>query len=154
LQDQIASLQAQAADPANAGRKTQLLAGADAGKQKLDQLTTAASFYDTFVTSITTPDASGIAPIAAITQELAIDTMISGGTDVLLLHLENTGGGYLVKKNLLTALGSPPLYHTGGATATYLLIRGTDGEVLDGDIVPIHGGYVQSKDLAETLARI
>jgi hypothetical protein len=79
LQDQIASLQAQAADPANAGRKTQLLAGADAGKQKLDQLTTAASFYDTFVTSITTPDASGIAPIAAITQELAIDTAASPG---------------------------------------------------------------------------
>jgi hypothetical protein len=153
LQAQISTKQTEATDPKNTANHAAALAAVELLKARLAPYTAVATQYDGFVTFLSTPDANGVAPIATITQELAIETILKRGADVLLLHLESTGGGYLIKKNLLTALGSMPLYHTGGATATYLLLSGPEGEALGGDIVPVYGGFIRSEDLAGTLAR-
>jgi len=109
------------------------------------------ALYDAFVSSLTTPDANGAVPLTAIAQELAIHTALNAGAAVLLLRLETTGGGYLVKKNLLTGLGAMPLFHMGGASASYLLLDGKDGTVLGGDVVPVYGGYVRTDKLRDFL---
>jgi hypothetical protein len=86
-----------------------------------------------------------------LAQEFDMDATFAAGGAILLLRLESAGGGFLVKKNLLTGLGSMPLFHSGGATVTYLLLDGKEGRVLKGDVVPVHGGFVASNKMEATL---
>jgi hypothetical protein len=86
-------------------------------------------------------------PLSAIAEELAIHNALKEDGTVLLLRLENSGGSYLVKKHFLAGLLKSPLYHMGGATVTYLLLRGTNGSVLAGGIVPVHGGFKNADEL-------
>jgi hypothetical protein len=123
-------------------------------KPKTDQLNGVIALYDAFASSLTTPDANGTVPVSVLVQEHAVDAALKAGAGVLLLRLENTGGGYLLKKNLLTGLGAEiPLYHMGGATVTYLLLAGADGKVLGGDVVTIHGGFVRTDKLRGELQK-
>jgi hypothetical protein len=127
----------QAADPAVPAAKVALLNGAIA-------------LYDSFVNGLTTPDSSGMLPIALVAQEFSTIAGSQNGA-ILLLRLESAGGGFLVKKNIWTGLGSMPLFHSGGATVSYLLLNGSDGKVLKGDVVPVYGGFVASDDMEKTL---
>jgi hypothetical protein len=147
----IADTEKKAADPANAATKDALLQTAAALKPKVDQLNGLIALYDSFATSLTTPDSNGAAPLSAIAQEFAIDAALKADAAVLLLRLENSGGGYLLKKNLWTGLGKMPLYHMGGATVTYLLLDGPGGKVLAGDVVPVYGGFVKTDNLRDEL---
>lgn len=151
----IADVEKKAADPQNTLSKDALLARAAALKSRLDQLTGVIALYDSFAGSLTTPDATtGSVPLAILAQEFTIDTALKQGeAAVLLLRLENTGGGYLLKKNLLTGLWKMPLYHMGGATVSYLLLSGPDGKVIAGDVYPIHGGFVRTDDLRDVLEK-
>jgi hypothetical protein len=158
INDQIVDLKQQAADQAApAGGDNQAgdeILGVIAGlKPKTDRLTSVIALYDVFANSLTTVDANGSAPISGLVLEYAADKALQAGAGVLLLRLENTGGGYLVKKNLLTGLGVMPLFHMGGATVTYLLLAGNDGKVLAGDAVAIHGGFVRTDRLKEELQK-
>jgi len=113
-------------------------------KARADQLNGVISLYDSFASALTTPDANGAVPLTLVAQEFARDTTLKAGGDVLLLRLESSGGGFLVKKNLWTGLGAMPLYHMGGATITYVLLSGPDGKVKAGDVVPVHGGFIRT----------
>lgn len=151
--DKIAETEKTAADPAKTGMKDQLLANLTTLKSKRDQLNGAIAIYDSFASSLTTPDSNGTVALAALAQDLGINAALRAGGYLLLLRLENSGGGYLLKKNLLTGLGSMPLYHMGGATVTYLLLSGHDGRVVDGDIIPVYGGFVRTDNLRNELAK-
>ena len=157
LQKQVAELDKQAADAEDANAQNpakdtrlKVIAGL---KPQTDQLTGVIALYDAFASALTTPDANGTVPVTVLVQEYTVDTALRDGAGVLLLRLENTGGGYLLKKNLLTGLGAMPLYHMGGATVTYLLLAGANGRVLAGDVVAIHGGFVQTNQLREELQK-
>lgn len=153
LQKQVGELEKPAAD-AGASARDALFGVIAELKPKTEQLTGVIALYDAFASSLTTPDANGTVPVSVLVQEYAVDTALQAGAGVLLLRLENTGGGYLLKKNLLTGLGAAiPLYHMGGATITYLLLAGADGRVLAGDVVAIHGGYVRSDELRDELRK-
>ena len=150
----IVDMEKKAADAQNAANKEALLARVAALKSRLDQLTGVIALYDSFASSLTTPDANtGSVPLAILAQEFTIDTALKGGAAVLLLRLENTGGGHLLKKNLLTGLGKMPLYHMGGATVGYLLLSGPNGKVVAGDVYPIHGGFVRTDDIRDVLEK-
>jgi hypothetical protein len=151
IKESIADFEKKAADPQNAATKDALLKDASALKPRLDQLNGLIALYDSFTSSLTTSDTNGVLPLTAVAQEFAIDTALKAGGAVLLLKLENSGGGYLLKKNLWTGLGSMPLFHMGGATVTYLLLSGKEGKVLAGDVVPFYGGFVRSDKLSEEL---
>jgi hypothetical protein len=120
--------------------------GADAGKARVEQLNAAIEVHDSFITWLTTANANGITPLTAVASEYAIWSSLEDST-VLLVRLETSGGGYLVKKNLLTGLGAMPLFHMGGAAVSYILFDGASGDVLAGDVVPVYGGYVRSDEL-------
>jgi hypothetical protein len=138
IKDQIAGLEKEAANK-------------DALKSTLDHLTGVIALYDSFESSLTVPDpGTGIAPLALLAQEFMLDKVLrEDGVAVLLLRLENTGGGYLLKKNLFTGLGQMPLYHMGGATVSYLLLNGSDGRVIGGDVYPIHGGFIRTDQIRD-----
>jgi tetratricopeptide (TPR) repeat protein len=142
----ITDFEKKAADPQNAANKDTLLARAAALKPRLDQLNGVIALYDSFASSLTTPEANtGSIPLAILAQEFAIDTALKETkAAVLLLRMDNSGGGYLLKKNLFTGLWAMPLYHMGGATVGYLLLSGPDGKVVAGDVYPIHGGFVRT----------
>jgi hypothetical protein len=84
-------------------------------------------------------------------QEAGIDSALTQGSAVLLLRLENTGGGFPVKKNLPTGLGAMPLFQMGGATVAYPPLKGTAGEAVAGDVVPVRRGCVPSDRTREVL---
>lgn len=155
MKDAIADNEKKAAAPnLDPATKDALLATAAALKAKVDQLKGVIALYDSFVESLTTPDSNATVPLMAIAREYSIAAALEDhgkGSAVLLLRLENSGGGYLLKKNLLTALWKMPLYHMGGATVAYLLLSGPDGQVLAGDIIPMYGGFVKTDHLRKKL---
>jgi hypothetical protein len=159
LKKQAAELEKQAdgndaAVDEDGGKKDEILRVIARLNPKTDQLNGVVALYDAFASSLTTPDANGTVPVSVLVQEHAIDAALKAGAGVLLLRLENTGGGYLLKKNLWTGLGAEmPLYHMGGATVTYLLLAGANGTVLAGDAIAIHGGFVRTDALREELQR-
>ncbi len=124
-----------------------------AGKEKLDQLAAVVALFDQFVASLSAADGGGATPVVALAQEVAIDAALRAGAGVLLLRLDSSGGGYLIKKNLWTGLGRMPMYSMGGATVTYLLLDGPEGRVLAGDTVPVYGGFERTDGLRDVLGR-
>jgi len=122
-------------------------------KARAPDLKAAKPLYDAFVTSLVTPEASGVLPLAALANERAISSLVlKADTRVLLVRLEATGGGYLVKKNLWTGLGAAaPLYHMGGAAMSYVLFDGPTAGVLAGDTVAVHGGYKPTRKIAKDI---
>lgn len=154
LRNQIATIEKDAAEEKIADRKAAILATGTASKLELDQLNGVIALYDSFASALTTPDANGSLPLALVAQELTVDSVLKAGAVVLLLRLENSGGGYLLKKNLWTGLGSMPLFHMGGATVSYLALEGADGKVIAGNVVPVYGGFVKSSDLRAKLQEI
>ena len=153
LQNKIADNEKKASNPANTSIKDSLLRDNAQLKAKEAQLNGVIALYDSFAGALTTPDANGILPISTVAQESAIDSALKGGGLVLILRLESSGGGYLVKKNLWTGLGRMPLFHMGGATVTYVLLQGTDGRVLAGGVVPDHGGFVRTDKIRDALSK-
>lgn len=138
----------------------QLEKGSDADKKKaadlktrVDLLKSVIALHDAFLISLSTPDSAGNLPIALVAQEFAIDDALQAENVILLVKLENAGGGYFVKKNLLTGLGTMPLYHMGGSTASYVLLEGKEGKVLAASVVPVHGGFVKAGEVQKELAK-
>lgn len=110
--------------------------------------------HEAFVASLTVPDGkTGALPAAALAFELAFEEALKNQADILLLRLESAGGGYLIKKNLWTGLGSIPLYHMGGATVSFLLLAGAEGTVKGGGVVPVHGGFIRAGRMQQHLDR-
>jgi hypothetical protein len=121
-------------------------------KARVEVLQAAIAAYDAFSFALLTPDATGVTPLALVAGELAIESALRGGV-ALLLKLDSSGGGYLVKKNLWTGLGGMPLFHTGGATVTYLLLDGVQGKVLAGDTIAVHGGFIPTDKIRDELRK-
>ena len=136
--------------PDGDAKKAALKSAADK-KAQADRKRGAATLYDAFATSLTTPDASGVIPMTGLAQEATLSAVLKSGGDVLLVRTDYSGGGYLVKKNIVTGLGGMPLEHSGGAVVSFLMLTGADGRVLDGGVVTLYGGYVKPKELAELL---
>ena len=114
--------------------------------------------YDAFVASLTTGAGTPARePLADLVADMALDLALSvadgSSPRLLLIRLEGSGGGILLKKNLLTGLGAAPLYHMGGAAISYLFLDGATGQVVKGGTVAQHGGFTRSADMQATLSR-
>jgi len=134
-------------------KKTRYQKEADAIKARCDRMKGLITLYDDFVKSFTTADAkTGKVPLVEIAQEFAIGQSLLKDANVLLLHLENFGGSYMIKKNIWSGLWGMPFYHTGGATVSYLLLDGQSGTVLLGGVVPIYGGFVKSNNIRKAVS--
>lgn len=122
-----------------------------ANKKAADALKTAAGLFDAWFGKLSTADDKGATMLATVVREKAVFKQLDGG-HLLILKVQKAGGGFLVKKNLWTSLGSMPLYHMGGAAVSYTLLNGHTGYVESAGVVPIHGGFVKAGDLRAELA--
>ena len=132
--------------------------GTGSNSEENNKISRAIELHNDFVGWLTQPDSNGNVPIHLLVQEKLINAKLvskkseKADVGVLLLRLENMGGGHLLKNNLWTGLRDEiPLYHMGGATVTYLLLSGKEGKVLDGDVVPMHGGFVRADQMRHKL---
>jgi hypothetical protein len=136
----------------DSSEKQALLKTVSDARIQAEQIKGAIASYDGFANGLATPDPkTGAIPLVGLAQELAIEEVLEGNGTILLLRLENTGGGYFIKKNLWTGLFGMPLYHMGGATVTYALFSGEGGKLLAGDVVPVHGGFVKAGNVERSL---
>lgn len=117
--------------------------------QDFAKLTAALKSYDDFINSLNSASGDGN-QLQTIMKELAVEQACKSRR-VLLVRLESSGGGYIIEKNLWTALWTMPLYYSGGASASYVLFEGLSGKVLGGDVVQVHGGCVKATNLANEL---
>lgn len=117
-----------------------------------DELAAAGDAFDAFLAWLTTPDAAGTAPLAAVVRDYAFDEAAAKAGNVLFVRLENHGGGVLRERNILAGLGSMPLYHAGGATASFVLVRAPAGDVAAAGVEPVYGGFVKSDELGSLLS--
>ena len=122
------------------------------------RMKSAMAAYDTFAASLSTSTGTAPEPLAELISDMGLEIALKTGSDnaekgtlLLLVRLEHSGGGYLLKKNLLTGLGAPPLYHMGGAAISYLLVDGRTGAIIRGGTVARHGGYTKSSKMSEAL---
>jgi hypothetical protein len=121
-------------------------------EMELDQLDATLALYDDFAASLSKPDGAGaLTMLGSVVREQAMEDVLKDNGTLLLLRVENTGGGYLVKKNLWSGLGAMPVYNMGGATVSYLLLDGLTSTVIDADALPIFGGFVRSDRLEREL---
>jgi hypothetical protein len=146
--DKIVQIDAEAKN-AKATKKDQLKPQSDKLRAAAANLTAAIAGFDSFASYLSTPDTHGDVPLSTIAAESSMQQAFAEHAKILVISLETTGGGTLVKKNLLTGLGSMPLFHMGGAAISYVLIDGKDGHVMAGDVIPYFGGYTRTDRLAE-----
>jgi hypothetical protein len=117
------------------------------------RLKAAADTFDGFASGLTASEGtSGTIPLVALVNEIAVDSLLrEADSQIMLVRVEATGGGYMTKKNLWTGLGGMPLYHMGGAALSYALLDGPGGDLLAAGTKSIHGGFVKSSKLGDTL---
>ena len=116
---------------------------------QVDAVKDAIALSDAFTAWLATVDAAtGASMIGQIASDLTTESILKPGGLALLVHIENSGGGYLVKKNLWTGLfGDMPLYHSGGATVSYILVNGATGKILRADVIGSYNGYIKSREI-------
>ena len=120
----------------------------DQATARIEQLKAVAVMHDTFVNSLTAPDAAGAVPALGLAEQIALDSAISDvEAAIVLVRLEKAGGGYYVKKNMWTGLGAMPFYQMGGAVVSYAILAGPTGAVLKAGVVPVHGGYMKASEV-------
>ena len=62
-------------------------------------------------------------------------------TGLFIYRLHNVSGSTYTKKNLWTAFGGMPFFVMGGATGSFVLLKGDSGQLIHSALVPFHGGY-------------
>ena len=72
-------------------------------------------------------------------------------TGMLIYRLHNVSGSTYTKKNLWTAFGGMPFFVMGGATGSYILLKGDSGELVHSALVPFHGGYKKVSQIKEII---
>lgn len=139
-----ADLRAAAAeDKSRAGKLLSEAAGYEAfaaGAGKLLEAT------DGFLTALFTETADKPAPIVQVAKEREIQRLVAANGLVLLVSGE-PAAAYFTKKSLWTSIVGAPLYTMGGANVVYSLYDAATGYVVTDGVVPVHGGYMNVRDV-------
>lgn len=90
--------------------------------------------YDEFVAKLGTGDDKGVIPLSIVVRQAAMARQIDDGGLLLVLKANLQGGSAYAKKNFWTFFGSMPFYVGGGALASFTLIEGKSGDVIDAGV--------------------
>ena len=113
-------------------------------------LDAAVALCDAFFSKLTTP-VNGKTPLSNVVLQTALVEILKQGGCLLIVKIQQAGGGHYTKKNLWTFLGRLPFFHMGGAVVSYVLINGCDGSVKKSGVVPIHGGFKKADKVEKHL---
>lgn len=70
---------------------------------------------------------------------------------LLVLHIQQAGGGYETKSNIWTFFGGARIYYSGGSISTYTLLSPASGAVLAAGSCPAYTGNVRPKEISSTI---
>ena len=113
-------------------------------------LDAAVALCDAFFSKLTTP-VNGKTPLSDVVLQTALVEILKQGGCLLIVKIQQAGGGHYTKKNLWTFFGRLPFFHMGGAVVSYVLINGCDGSVKKSGVVPIHGGFKKADKVEKHL---
>ncbi|WP_380784812.1 hypothetical protein [Sphingomonas sp. R86521] len=82
----------------------------------------------------------------AIRQAKTADLLRSGSM-LLVVKMDAAGGTTYTKKNFFTAFGAMPFFASGGVVASYALVDGSTGRILDASSVPVSGGFKRVSEI-------
>jgi hypothetical protein len=88
-----------------------------------------------------------------VMAELLIAKIKTAGTGILVLHIQQSGGGYMTKSSIWTFFGGAKLFHSGGTITTFALLSPMTGEVLAAGSCPAYSGYIKYGDVSNELAK-
>lgn len=104
-------------------------------------LSAAVKRYDDLLAAAGTSDADKPNPLTtAIRQANVAEILRSGGT-LLVAKMDAAGATTYTKRNFFTAFGAMPFYASGGVVASYTLVDGATGQILDTSSLPVTGGF-------------
>lgn len=149
--DEQNAKQTKDAESKQGGEKARIEQGAAEHKEAAASLRQAVALFDTWFGKLSTQDDKGSVPIVSIIKEQAIHEEIDNG-HLLVLKIQKSGGGYLVKKNLWTFFGGIPVHYMGGAAISFTLVDGKTGAVGAAGVLPVYGGFVRARKVQELLA--
>jgi hypothetical protein len=146
----ITTLEASLSAEKDDAKKKILARDVEIAKTKLSDIEAAVALHDEFVGGLVATKEATAPTLRKILSELLIE-QLSATHAILLVRLEATGGGYLIKKNMWTGLGSMPLYHMGGSAVSYVLLDPITSNVAAAGTHAVHGGFVKSQDMQAAL---
>jgi hypothetical protein len=139
------------AEKASEPEKAALRQKAEAHKAAAQSWKAAIALYEGVFAKLTAADDKALTPLTVVIREAVAVDALAAGTQLLLVKLHATGGGYYTKKNMLTFFGGMPFFHMGGVVASFALLDGKTGSVVAADVVPVHGGFVKANKVQKTL---
>ena len=102
---------------------------------------------DAWSKQLTAADDKGNSLIATVARQSAIRRKLDAGAAMVIIELHKVAGTGYTKKNLWSSLGANPFFVMGGAVASYVVLDGVTGTVLDAQLQPFHGGYYSISDV-------
>lgn len=128
--------------------KASVTAATEVHKGNHKILTDLAKAYGDLLVALSTPAADGKASqlAAALRQAESAQSLKRGGV-LALLKMNMRGATSFTKKNFFTAFGGMPFYVSGGAVASYAVMDGQSGEILDSISVPVASGFQSVPDV-------
>ncbi|HEX8380861.1 MAG TPA: hypothetical protein VF619_09980 [Allosphingosinicella sp.] len=124
----------------------------DAHEANAKTLSDLAKAYTDLLVTLSTP-AEGKSQLAVALRQAESAQSLKRGGVLALLKMNMRGATSFTKKNFFTAFGGMPFYVSGGAVASYAVMDGQSGEVLDSISVPIASGFQSVPEVHRSFRR-
>jgi hypothetical protein len=112
-----------------------------------------AKAYGDLLVTLSTPANDKPAQLAVALRQAESAQSLKRGGVLALLKMNMRGATSFTKKNFFTAFGGMPFYVSGGAVASYAVMDGQSGEILDSISVPIASGFQSVPEVHRTFRR-
>jgi hypothetical protein len=111
-----------------------LLAQSEAYAPVVEALKAALKRYDDFVAMVGKADDKGVSPLSTIARQAYMSKALGDGGYLLVIKANFLGGSSYTRKNFFTFFGAMPFSVGGGAVASFTLIDGKSGNVIDSGV--------------------
>lgn len=116
-------------------------AAADMHKAHRDALVASAKVYTDYLSAAAQGTDSKQPQLAVGLRQARAAQMLKNGGVLVLMKMNLLGATSYTKKNFFTAFGEMPFYASGGVIASYAVMEGRTGRVLDAATVPVASGF-------------
>lgn len=113
-------------------------------------LAAAVKAYGDILATATTGDADKPNLLTTAIRQAKVAEILRSGGRLLVAKMDAAGATTYTKRNFFTAFGAMPFYASGGVVASYALVDGSTGQILDASSVPIAGGFRRVSDVHRT----
>lgn len=140
-QARLNGLLSTAATPLKGELLARVNAAADMHKAHRDTLIATAKTYTDFLSTSAQGTDAKQPPLAIGLRQARAAQMLKTGGVLVLMKMNLMGATSYTKKNFWTNFGGMPFYASGGVIASYAVMEGRTGRILDAASVPVASGF-------------